>query len=432
MKRLIWRTNTAHARVWRAGTFARNGLKGKMAMLLMLPILAFAGACAPIQPGLVEITPGGDPQAAAAATVQPADTPSEADAVEAEATTDAPAPAVDQRSVTLVQNVVVADPVRIVFGAGQTSATRSGYVTPTYSPQYLVRLLAGQDISMSLRSDGDWANFSVVGVTDGVMYKTAADLQDDFAFRTTRAQDYLVTVVTPRDQNFTFTVYAAPLAQPTPQVRNQGEIKLRAGATSANLTGTTQPLGTDRYHAAAQRGQIMTVSLQSTGSVLRFEVTDLQTGAILEPLNDPSPVWSGTLPETGSFQIDVVSNANVVVDYTLHVAFSALGGESGESQPQRIRFTVGSTSATVGGTITPPVATKYILGASGGQTMSVGIDPWGSVGVSVYGVDGTVLQSPMGSLSSFSGVLPSTQDYIISLTSLTGGNVSFNMNVTIE
>lgn len=380
--------------------------------------LALIAACVPISPDYATA-----PTMDAANTALPSELPEEALSAEDTLTS---------QNLSLVQGSSMADPIRITFSTGQTTATESGNVTPEFSPQYVINILAGQSVEMHLQSDGDWANFSVVGVTDGVMYKTAADLLDDFSFRTTRHQDYMITIVSSRPQNYTLTIHVAPLAQPTPQPSAPVEIRVPAGATGTSISGTTPPYGTDRYAADAQRGQVMTVSLQSQGAQLRFDVVDLQTGAVLEPLNDPNPVWSGALPETGSFQIDVVSNVDFAVDYTLHVDFSPIDSGGSTSAPERIQFAPGAITADVSGTVVPPTAKQYILEAGAGQLMTVNVSPWGAVGISVYGADGTVLQSPMGGLPSFSGTLPSTQDYVISLTSLTGGGVDFTMEVTIQ
>jgi hypothetical protein len=55
-----------------------------------------------------------------------------------------------------------------------------------------------------------------------------------------------------------------------------------------------------------------------------------------------------------------------------------------------------------------------------------------AVVVSVAGADGTVLQSSMGGSSNFSGELPSTLDYFITVTIGGDGFADYSMTVTIE
>ena len=82
---------------------------------------------------------------------------------------------------------------------------------------------------------------------------------------------------------------------------------------------------------------------------------------------------------------------------------------------QEIQFQPGTTSDTVTG-----YDRNYYLSASGGQQMSVDVTPVPSsnspVTLDVFGADGAVLSNgSMSGSSSFSGELPSTQDYCLSV-----------------
>jgi hypothetical protein len=54
------------------------------------------------------------------------------------------------------------------------------------------------------------------------------------------------------------------------------------------------------------------------------------------------------------------------------------------------------------------------------------------VAISVVGADGTVLLSSMPGASSFSGNLPSTQDYYIKVIIQGPGFANYRMTVTVE
>lgn len=405
-------------------------MKVRKSFAVALGIVLVLCACAPISPTFDE--------SMTAPAALPAAVPAEL-ATDVQAATDiapmAAAPAAvpagsDAASVSLT-GASQPTPERIVFGTGETSADRSGTASPDYSPMYIIDILADQNVYIQLQSGGGVANFTVVGVKDRQIYKYGSDGSTDVSFRTPIRQDYVISIFAPVPTEYNLHVEVAPLSYPTPVPNPPVQIHVPPGATGTTINGTTAPYGTDVYVAAAQGGQVMTVGLQSTGSQLRFSVVDQQTGAVLEPLSGPSPVWSGTLPQTGNYVISVVSSVNQPVNYTLSVDFSPLTPTAAPSRT-RIQFAPGAVSATVNGTVVPPNAVQYILAASGGQSMQVSTMPYGAVGVSVYGADGTVLQSSMGGLPSFSGTLPSTQDWIISLTSLTGGTVNFSMTVTVR
>ena len=49
----------------------------------------------------------------------------------------------------------------------------------------------------------------------------------------------------------------------------------------------------------------------------------------------------------------------------------------------------------------------------------------------VYGADGTVLQTPQQGLTTFHGVLPSTQDYYVQVMAGANGTMAYTLTVTI-
>ncbi len=64
----------------------------------------------------------------------------------------------------------------------------------------------------------------------------------------------------------------------------------------------------------------------------------------------------------------------------------------------------------------PNTSAKYVLALEAGKTFIVATTGTPNpVAVSVYGADGTVLQSPMGGSPNFDGEVPSTQDYYVDI-----------------
>jgi hypothetical protein len=58
----------------------------------------------------------------------------------------------------------------------------------------------------------------------------------------------------------------------------------------------------------------------------------------------------------------------------------------------------------------------YVFEAMADQQLSLQVTPENSVRLTLYGVDGTVLNSGMGEGTTIERVLPSTQGYILSLS----------------
>jgi hypothetical protein len=99
--------------------------------------------------------------------------------------------------------------------------------------------------------------------------------------------------------------------------------------------------------------------------------------------------------------------------------------------PVRISFAAGATSATVEGNLAAHQTRHYVLRAAGGQTMQLTATPETKLHLIVYGADGTVLMSGMGESASFSGTLPSDQDYIVAVQAGPEA-VAYTLEVSIE
>jgi len=100
-------------------------------------------------------------------------------------------------------------------------------------------------------------------------------------------------------------------------------------------------------------------------------------------------------------------------------------------QAIRIQFATGGTSAIIDGDLEAGQTLSYVLKASATQTMNVKISsPNGDVYLGVFGADGTILLVREAQSTTFSGLLPSTQDYYLSLTA-SGAATSYSLSVEI-
>lgn len=97
----------------------------------------------------------------------------------------------------------------------------------------------------------------------------------------------------------------------------------------------------------------------------------------------------------------------------------------------RIQFATGGTSAVINGNLEAGQTLYYILKASATQTMNVKVSsPNGDVYLGVIGADGIVLLGSEAEDTTFSGKLPTTQDYYLSLTA-SAGATSYTLTVEI-
>ena len=97
----------------------------------------------------------------------------------------------------------------------------------------------------------------------------------------------------------------------------------------------------------------------------------------------------------------------------------------------RIQFAGGGTGAVIDGEMEAGQTIYYVLTASAAQTMSVKImSPNGDVTLGVFGADGQVLLDSVNQDTLWSGGIPATQDYYLSLTAGTS-KTSYSLSVDI-
>lgn len=110
-------------------------------------------------------------------------------------------------------------------------------------------------------------------------------------------------------------------------------------------------------------------------------------------------------------------------------AIPAPSSDAGE--PIRIEFAAGGSSATVNGRLASRGIIRYVVRALAGQTMQIDVNsPDGGVVLAIQGADGTILQSRSQGEMSWSGQLPKTQDYVVSVSSA-GPAASYRLAVFI-
>lgn len=117
-------------------------------------------------------------------------------------------------------------------------------------------------------------------------------------------------------------------------------------------------------------------------------------------------------------------------------AFAQLGGSTGSPQgkSQRVRFARGRTTAVLKGAVVRATRDRYILGASGGQTMIVHITSREQNAVfSITGPGGEDLNGAEEGADTmdWTGELPRNGDYSI-WVSPTRGNATYTLEVTIR
>ncbi|MCC6454601.1 MAG: hypothetical protein IT328_06640 [Caldilineaceae bacterium] len=203
---------------------------------------------------------------------------------------------------------------------------------------------------------------------------------------------------------------AAPAAQGVLQ-----RIRFAPGATSAVVEGNLAGSQVARYVLTALAGQSMNVQAFAEGAPV-FVTLFNTNGTILGSASSREQ-WTGTLPATGDYTLHVYPSPYVAnTAFRLRVEITS-ASRPPDPAPERIRFERGAVSAQVTGYL-PSAANKvYLLSARAGQVMTV--ESWSGGGPFRFTVaeeNGTWLGAANGG-ERWSGTLPRTQDYRITLYS---------------
>jgi hypothetical protein len=81
-----------------------------------------------------------------------------------------------------------------------------GTINPPARDEYVLKALAGQQMTVQVASAGAAANFAITGVSDGQPYKRLVNEDRTFTFTLPRTQDYLITVASVTPANYALTV----------------------------------------------------------------------------------------------------------------------------------------------------------------------------------------------------------------------------------
>jgi LysM repeat protein len=191
-------------------------------------------------------------------------------------------------------------------------------------------------------------------------------------------------------------------------------IRFAVGSTGAVVQGHLGANSKQVYLLNSGASQTLEVTLSGpSGLTLAIMGAD---GNTIQSASTNS-IFRGVLTKAQDYVLVVASGS--AADYGMTVDI-----------PERIRFASGAISETLIGTVPANLSQFFILNAAKGQTLKVTATPDDKLQLIIYGFDGSVLRSGMGQGASFSGVLPSTQDYFLVLRS-TNQVQSFTLVVSI-
>ncbi len=198
-------------------------------------------------------------------------------------------------------------PMNIVFSSGTTAAVVQGTIQPSQVQAYTLSAMQNQPMILLLNSS---KNGAYLGVTD-----PDGNILLDPAKKWTSWQWLL-----PKTGAYTIQIYGGSTTEDyTLTAKVALRIIFTPGASSATLSGSTPKGYVFSYTIICKAGQVMNVSLNVPASQAYLDIFGLASGTLLSSSAKVN-TWTGTLPATEDYIIEVIPASGQVVNYSLTVA----------------------------------------------------------------------------------------------------------------
>ncbi len=222
---------------------------------------------------------------------------------------------------TPTPSIVLAQPRRIVFPEGSTLAQEHGTAGPGQTFPYVLRALAGQIMTVKLTPQPGGQAVLIIRGADGTVLLSDLAGAADWSGVLPATQDYYIDVRSAPSvwTDFWLDVTIPPLATESPLM----PIEFKPGTAQATVQGAVAPNGVMRYSVCALMGQVMIVNLTATQGSAMVRVLSAE-GAVVEAMSAGATLWSGKLPDTQDYIIEVRSQTNIVTDYALEIMIQPL------------------------------------------------------------------------------------------------------------
>ena len=226
---------------------------------------------------------------------------------------------------------------------------------------------------------------------------------------------------TPQTPTAATTVAASstprPAATSTPAAVN---IVMAPGTTAAEVRGTIQPGQVIRYALEAAQSQPMILIMNSPNNDVTLGVFEPNGNMLLNPANKWIR-WQGLLPRTEPYTIHVIGGATKE-NFTLTAKAAKL-----------VNFAPGATSITLSGKTVKGYVFSYALSCSANQTMTASLNvPSSTAYIDIFGIATGSLLSSAAKASTWTGILPKTQDYVIEVIPANGQVVNYSLTVSVK
>jgi hypothetical protein len=298
------------------------------------------------------------------------------------------------------------------FAAGTSSITLKGTTLKGYVFSYALTGSAGQTMTATLNVPSGTATIDIFGLASGSLLSSTAR-SSTWTGILPQTQDYVIEVIPTNGQvvNYNLTVSIGPTA---------GNIVMETGTTAGIVQGAIQPGQIITYTLNAGQYQPMVLIMNSPNNDVTLGVFEPNGNMLLNPANLWTR-WQGVLPQTEQYKIQVIGGATAE-NFTLTAKV-----------PQQINYVTGTSSTSLNGTTVSGYVFSYAVSANAAQTMTVTLNvPSSTAYIDIFGLASGTILSPSAKATSWTGVLPQTQDYVIEVIPNNGAVVDYGLTVAVH
>ncbi len=197
----------------------------------------------------------------------------------------------------------------IQFALGATEAAVQGQIPANGFATYSINAQAGQSVELTLSSNSPSARLAVLSPTGVPLAPQRGNPEGTYWQSTLPAGgNYIIQVLAGN---------AAPVANFGLNVTIPVRVTFAPGAVSAQVQGATAESRVVTYLLKANGGQTMTVILNAPPNSAGITIYGMQDGQPLIRSQSGATSWTGQLPMTQDYVIQVVPFGNGAVNYTL-------------------------------------------------------------------------------------------------------------------
>lgn len=228
-------------------------------------------------------------------------------------------------------------------------------------------------------------------------------------------------------------VKKADLAEvPVAQTDLFPRLTFNAGATAATVRGIAAAQTENHYLVRVLEGQRLMIAIASTTGQATFTIRSAEDGKLLNDSSKAMKVWEGTVAATQDYQITV--EAPATTPFELVTNFDPRQAPIAPAPaPTRLVFAAGADTMTLSGNVAAPEQQRYLVRGVAGRTLQITLTAaTKGTTFAVQGVsDGKPFKRLETTAKSWSGALPLTQDYLITVTT-SGAAVEYTLDLSME